>query len=233
MSRATVDLAEVRLKESDETLAQVEAVYKRDVFSQVLSDELVYSVRAVARDCQSVLDTTTTRVKKKYLKTSDWRCWFPVSADPADFAKKLERQLPGLFTAQPTIAAAFERHQPYQPGNTELGYLYSLAHANRCSDFAPHRRIETVEIEAVPGGGFVVSTVGATIALREHAAVASREGTNLGLAALEPEVVRYMTRTVLVGRNFVDPPEPVLPTLRALVRQASDAVVDICREAGL
>jgi hypothetical protein len=38
---------------------------------------------------------------------------------------------------------------------------------------------------------------------------------------------------VLVGWNFVDPPEPVLPTLRALVRQASDAVSDICREAGL
>jgi hypothetical protein len=42
-----------------------------------------------------------------------------------------------------------------------------------------------------------------------------------------------MTRTVLVGWDFVDPPEPVLATLRALVRQTSDAVTDICREAGL
>jgi len=220
MSRAAVDLAEVRLRESDETLALVEAVYKSDVLSQVLSDELVYSIRAVASDCQSALDTTAVRVKKKYLKTSDWMSWFALGRDPADFAKKLDQQLPGLSTTQPMIAAAFERHQPYQPGNSELGYLHTLAHANRHSDFSPQRRTETVEIESVPGGGFVLSAVGASL-------------NGIEVAASEPTAVRYMTRTVLVGWNFVDPPEPVLATLRGLVRQARDAVTDICREAGL
>jgi hypothetical protein len=220
MSRTAVDLAEVRLRESDKTLALVEVVYKSDVFSQVLSDELVYAIRGVASDCQSALDTTAVRVKKKYLKTSDWMSWFPLSRGPADFAKKLDQQLPGLLVSEPRIAAAFERHQPYQPGNSELGYLHALAHANRHSDFSPQRRTETVEIEGVTGGGFTVSTVEASL-------------DSLGVGAGEQTAVRYMTRTVLVGWNFLDPPAPVLPTLRALVRQTRDAVADICREAGL
>jgi hypothetical protein len=233
MSRTAVDLAEVRLRESDETLALVEVVYKRDVYSQVLSDELVYSIRAVASDCQSALDTTAVRVKKKYLKTSDWMSWFPLGRDPADFAKKLDQQLPGLFASESRIAAAFGRHQPYQPGNSELGYLHTLAHANRHSDFSPHRRIETVEIESVPGGGFTVSALEVSLRVREGAAVTTGDSADLDLSGADPVVARYMTRTVLVGWNFLDPPEPVLPTLRALVRQTRDAVADICREAGL
>jgi hypothetical protein len=124
-------------------------------------------------------------------------------------------------------------NQPYRPGNSELGYLHTLAHANRRSDFSARRRIKTVEIESVAGGGFTVSAVGAAVAVREGAAVTIGDSASLDFSGSAPVVARYMTRAVLVGWNFVDQPEPVLPTLRALVRQASDAVTDICREAGL
>jgi hypothetical protein len=227
------DFVETLLKKCDEALAEVEAIYKRDVASHVLSDDLLYKIRSVVQDCQSALDATASRVKEKYLKQSDWKPYFPLVADPENFTAELEKQLNGLSQAEPAVAAAFERHQPYQPGKRELGYLHVLSRTNKHSDFSEQRRTETREIKSGPGGGFVGSPGGAGIAMGEGAAIRLGEGASIRLGGPGPFVMHNMTQTVLVGWNFLDPPVPVLATLLALVQQTHDAVADIRDKAGL
>jgi hypothetical protein len=219
------------LDECEKALAAAETSYRRDIASRILSDELLFLIRALARHCQSALDATAARVGEAYPGGSISLPRFPLAASAGDFDNKIEEQLTGLLRSQPMIAAAFERHQPYQPGNAELGYLHTLGHADKRTDFSKQKRTEVVEIERVPGGGFIVSVVGSTDRSRDREATAMSERTGLGFAS--PDIVRHMTRSVFAGWTFVDPPGPVLQTLRALLGETRDAVTDICQEAGL
>lgn len=233
------DFVDVMLRKCDEALGEVETIYTRDVASHDLSDDLLYDIRTVVQDCQSALDATATRVKDKYLGGSSWRPYFPLGIDPADFATKLESQLKGVAAAEPGIAQAFERHQPYQPGKTELGYLHKLARANKHSDFSEQTREETRRVVASsPGGGTVAWTPyqpgkggvifggGGTVLIN---GVPVNPATQLPVPSPTQTVVQH----ILVGWNFVDPPIPVLPTLKALVQQVRAAVADIGHEADL
>ncbi|MCA1708816.1 MAG: hypothetical protein LC808_38275, partial [Actinobacteria bacterium] len=197
--------------------------YERDLASQSLSYELLYAIRGVVQDCQSALDATATKVKAKYGKGT-WKPYFPLvapSEGPNEFQTKLEEQIKGLAGSHPNIASAFERHQPYHPGHTELGYLKKLSNANKHADFTAQTRSEQRQwhqggvlwSEGVSWSGGVSVNVGGTMRPMGDPATTSVK--------------------VFVHWQFVDPPVPVLPTLEALVSQTEAAVTDIHHEAAL
>ena len=223
------DFVEVLLRKCGEALAEVETIYARDVATHDLSDDLLYNIRAVVQDCQSALDATATWVKDKYLKKSNWKPYFPLGTDPADFAAKIEEQLKGLTAAQPDITGAFERHQPYQPGKAELGYLHKLARANKHADFSEQTRTEQ-------RGGVTLKRGGTTISYGPG--VTFGRGVRLKGVPIDPTTQLPVPTPgvdvavqIFVGWDFVDPPVPVLTTLQALVHQTRAAVDDIHRGA--
>jgi hypothetical protein len=225
------DFVEVRLAECEEALAAAQAICRRDVASRILSDQLLYHIRDIARDCQSALDAVTGTVSREYLTTSNPEPRFPLATSPAEFVNKLEEQLPGLLCSRPAVALAFERHQPYQRGSRELGYLHTLAHADKRTDFSKQKRTEVVEIERVAGGGFIVSVVDSSDRVGDRGLTTTYE--RIDMRSSDPEIVRYLTRSVFVGWNFVDPPGPILQTLQALAQATREAVIDIVGAAGL
>jgi hypothetical protein len=109
---------------------EVRAHYEADLAAKEVSVELLYAIRNIVQDAQSALDWTATAVKKKFGK-GKWRPYFPLMKDAEAFAVEIEKQIKGLSASQPNIVSAFERHQPYQRGKTELGYLHALA-KGRC-----------------------------------------------------------------------------------------------------
>jgi hypothetical protein len=211
-----VDFVDVMLRKCDEALAEVETIYVRDVASHDLSDDLLYSIRTVVQDCQSALDATASRVKDMYLKKSTWKPYFPLGTDVADFTKKIEEQLKGLTAAEPHVAAAFERHQPYHPANAALGYLHALARVNKHDGFSEQIR-EEVPPPSDPDDPRYIRTI------RWGAPVLG--ATMFGAPG--------MAIPVFVGWNFVDPSVPVLATVRSLVQQTRAAAEDIHNEAAL
>ena len=218
------DFVRVMVAKAKEHLAEVTRLYERDLGSQTLSPDLLYAIRSVVQDCQSALDATATRVKETYGKPSNWKPYFPLTSPPAgraEFDKKLEEQIRGLALTQPNVAAAIERHQPYNSGKTELGYLHKLCRANKHADFTAQtqqRRKEWTQ-------GGVTWTEG----------VSWTGGVYVGVGGQMRPMGEPATTsvTIYVHWMFVDPPVPVLPTLRALVAQVEAAVEDIHDAASL
>ena len=135
--------------------------------------------------------------------------------------------MPGLSTSEPAIAAAFERHQPYQAGKKELEYLHALARVNKHSDFSEQSRTEGTQLKGGSGGGFIARAGRRVLSFGPGAVLAMGPGSKMSIGGSGPLVMQNITQTVIVGWNFVDPPVPVLPTLRSLVQETREAVEDV------
>jgi hypothetical protein len=204
----------VLLQKLDEGLAEIRAHYQADLTRKKLSRELLYAVRQVIQDCQSLLDATVNADKEKHVGTSNWSPYFPLAESPTDFPAAMERQINDLDS---NIVAAFERHQPYQPGKTELGHLHALARVNKHRDFTPQTRQVTHQVTYTGPAGSLIF---------DNLIVEGQFEVDVGGPTTR-------TETIYVDWRFVDPPVSVLPTLEALARLVREAVEDIRREAQL
>lgn len=207
----------------------IRARYERDLAVHKLSDHLLHDIARYVEDCQRVLDWTATDIDRAHGKGRDRSPYFPLHTDSTKFAKAMRSHFPAVPSA---VVDAFERHQPGQPGKTELGYLHQLARVNKHQDFTPQKRIETRRVEARSSGGGSVSW--------DPGAVTFGSGVSINGVPVDPRTQRpvssptqVVTETIYVGWKFTDPPVPVLPTLEALGRLVHDAVTEIRQAAGL
>lgn len=227
--------------------------YERDLANKDMSDDLMHDIARLIEDYQRVLDWTATDLDHKYGKALDRSPYFPLRTDDeAHLRATVKRAFPGLPTA---VADAIERHQPYNPGKAELGYLHDLTRVNKHQDFTAQTRQETREIR-------VTDTRGGTVAYNEHVrfvqgGIALGPGGSIsfgpggaisfgpgGVAAQGvpidpltqrpiPSALHQVTETILVGWNFTRPPVPVITTLESLARLIVEALTEIRHEAGL
>jgi hypothetical protein len=217
------DRIEFLLQKVADGVEEVRGHYQRDLAAQHISDEVLYAVRGVIQDCQSALDWTATAVKGKCGSVkSTWKPYFPLVKSPSEFPDELRKQLGDLATTHPPVAAAVERHQPYQPGQAELGYLHQLAKVNKHSDFTPQRRQETPQWTQNAGGAVV--SWGPGVSWTPGSVFVG--GRPMGEAATT-------SLTIYVDWLFEDAPVSVLSTLQALSVLVAGAVRDIRRTAGL
>jgi len=244
---------EVLLRKIDDGVGQVRAHYEADLASEQLSDDLLYAIRSVVQDCQSALDWTATGINAKFGKSKQ-APYFPLAKSPAEFSAELDKQIRGLAQSQPDIAAVIERHQPYQPRKTELGYLRALSRVNKHQDFTAQTRQETREISVASAEGQVgynehVRFVRGGITFGPGGRLTFGPGGQVGLGAGPPTLqgvpVNLLTQRpqpsrritaqeiVIVEWQFADPPVPVLPTLEALARQVREAVAELRQAASL
>jgi hypothetical protein len=231
---ASVD---VLLRKIGEGVAEVRGHYEANLAAKQMSDELLYAIRNIVQDSQSALDWTATAVKDKFYPGSKWRPYFPLTKDAAAFPGEMEKQIKGLAADHPAVAAAFERQQPYQRGNAELGYLHVLAKVNKHQDFTPQTRQEQRRIE-ITSGGIDISFP----APGQHTGVEIQFGGDLSVHGrpLDPQTLlpldggpKPYTETIYVLWRFNNPAVSVLPTLEALATLVRAAVEDVRSEAQL
>jgi hypothetical protein len=215
---------DVLLREASNAVRRIRSQYERDLAAKEVSDKLLYAVRQVVGDCQSALDWTATAIKEKFYPERDWMPYYPLGKNPGAFEKALDSQLAGLRTDHPSVAAAFERHQPYRPGKSELGYLKPLRKINTHRDFTPQTRTESRTLSFTHGGAAITLGEGAAIQISGNADV-----------LIGGRSIRHIppVTTTYVDWRFNEPPVSVLPTLEALVRHVRAAVKDIRSEAQL
>ncbi len=234
--RGRMASVDVVLKKLDQAVAEVRGHYEADLRAQEVSDELLYAVRAAVQDAQSALDWTANAVKEKYAGSGKRSPYFPLVKDAAEFSAAMEKQIKGLAAAEPNIAAAFERHQPYQPDKGELGYLHALAKVNKHRDFTAQTRTEQRRIRAAGAGGAVVEWTPDT----GSGGVTFGPGVSIGGVPVDvrtqrpvPHTSQTVTETIYVDWRFVDPAVSVLPTLEKLAGLTRAAVEDVRGEAQL
>jgi hypothetical protein len=208
----------------DEGVASVESHYRRDLDAKSVSDDLLYDVRRVVQDCQSALDWTASAVNERY--GSGRTPYFPLARRHEDFEAELDRQITGLRTNHPAIAAAFERHQPYQAGSEVLGYLRKLSRVNKHQDFSAQTRTERLRT--------IVDVAGVGVADWDSRAVTFASGVSILGAPIDPATQRpapnpavAVTSVRYIDWRFVDPPTSVLRTLQSLARLVREAVADV------
>ena len=219
----------VVLRTFPEQLAVIRAQYERDVMSRQMSDGLPHDIARLIEDCQRALDWTATDLDRAYGKASNRSPYFPLQDAPARFTAAMKRDFP---TVPQPVFDALERHQPYQPGKSDLGYLHDLSRVNKHQDFAPQTRTESRRVRAAsPGQGAVEWDPGA---------VTFGSGVLINGVPVDPRTQRpvpsptiTVTETIYVGWNFVAPPVPVLQTLESLTILIAEAVADVRRGAAL
>ena len=221
----------VLLRKMDEGVAEVGAHYQADLASHVLSDELLYAILQVVRDARSAFEWTATAIKNKYVPGGKWTPYFPFIADATKFADEIENRMTGLTAASPRIVVAIERHQPFQPGYAELGYLPELQKVNNHRDFTAQTRTETPQVEVRTAGAGAIRWSGNI----RFAGNVSIQGVPIDpLTQLPvPHPSQTVTKTVYVHWRFEDLDVPVLPTLLAIAQQTRAAVEDIRQAGGL
>jgi hypothetical protein len=130
------------LNDVDAGLAEMEAIYQRDLTAKDASPDLLRVVRRIIADERSAFDFVAHAVAQKYGASKD-RAYFPITLDPTAFAKLLDDNITHLSKSQPKIAAAFERHQPYRQGSEALQYLPALSRVNKHQRFSAQTKLET------------------------------------------------------------------------------------------
>ena len=212
------------LRKVDEGVVSVESRYRLDLDAKSVSDDLLYDVRRVIQDCQSALDWTASAVNDRY--GSGRAPYFPLARRPEDFDADLDKQIKGLHANHPAIAAAFERHQPYQAGSEVLGYLHKLSRVNKHQDFSPQTRTERLRTR--------VDVAGMGVAEWDPRAIKFASGVSILGAPIDPATQRpsphpavAVTNVRYIDWQFVDPPASVLGTLQSLARSVREAVEDV------
>lgn len=222
----------VLLKKADEGVQQVRNHYEEDLRAKQVSGDLLYAVRQVVQDCQSALDWTATAVKEKFYPGAGWKPYFPLTKSSGDFPAEMEKQIAGLLADHPDVASAFERHQPYEAGKSELGYLHALSRVNKHQDFTAQTRVESRRVEARSAGGAVVSWNPANVRFSGNVLINGVPVDQLTQRPV-PHPSQTVTETIYVDWRFKDPALSVLPTLEALVRLVRAATDDVRSEAQL
>jgi len=222
---------DVLLTKIDKAVETVRDHYEEDLAAQEVSDDLLYAVAHMVQDCLSALDWTANAVKVKYGRASGRSPYFPLRGTVDEFEEAIDTQIKGLRAAEPKIAAAFERHQPYNPGKEELGYLHALGRVNKHQDFTPQVREEQRQVTVRSAGGGSVSW---------GPGVTFGGGVSVMGVPVDPRTQRpvphpsqTVTETIYVDWRFKHPSASVLPALEALARLVREAVEDVQSEAGL
>jgi hypothetical protein len=195
-----------------------------------MTDELLHSIARLIEDYQRVFDWTATDLDRKFGKAKDRSPYFPLLDDENTLSKAMGRE----FSSVPAhVFAAILRHQPFQPGKTELGYLHDLTRVNKHQDFteqtlASTRTTRTTdtgtgEVDWTPvapskGGVLIYAPSGSVVV--DGVVVAEPDPS----APVEMVYARWI---------FVHPPVPVYATLEKLARLTTEAVEDVRHEAGL
>jgi len=124
-----LDYAQSVLDLAAEQLAEVERLHDETLATGVPSGRMQALIKNVVENQRSVLDYTAQAVADKYAcKTNPY---WPAAKNPADFQARMNKELPGIVATHPRIAAAFERHQPYQPSHSWLLHLFALTRENK------------------------------------------------------------------------------------------------------
>lgn len=208
-----------------EQLTVIRNEYERTLTAREMSDRLMHLIARFIEDCQRVLDWTATDIDQRHGDARERSPYFPLKDSPSEFARTIQRD----FSRVPKgLVEVMERHQPYQPGKSNLAHLHALTRVNKHQDFTPQTRTETRRVRSTTPGGSTVEW--------NPNGVRFGNGVRINGVPVDPRTQRppstptaSVTEVIYVAWSFVTPSVPVLPTLESLGNLVTDSPRDTQR----
>lgn len=111
---AILDDIHALLADSEEQLATLHSLHDEAIRDTRVHARLKTRVKSIVEHYRSVLDYLAVEITSRYGKTQgSGNIYYPFAQAPNDFGPTMERNMPGVAAAEPTIADAISRHQPY------------------------------------------------------------------------------------------------------------------------
>jgi len=209
------------IEAAGEQIEEVAGMYQASLQAQAPSGRLQVAIKNVLENQRSALDHTAHAITGRWgLKGR--KTYFPSAEVEARFPSELERHMPGVAAGNAEVAAAIERHQPYQPGHSWMQDLYSLTNENKHSELTPQIRAETRMRQAGP-------------VTWDPGAVTFGSGVSIGGEQIDVRTQRTAGTVELLYIDwlFRDPPKSALAVLRTIQSGLVAALDDIYAVTGL
>jgi hypothetical protein len=250
------------LGDAEEQIELATTLHDKAMSSPTARGPFKSRIKNILEHQRSALDYLAVAITTKYGR-SKGLIYYPLAPDESQFASEMDRKMPGVAAAEPQIATAIKRFQPYGPTGEWLRHLNQLTREQK------HNRLSTQLVKQTYQCEVVEKATGATVrwhGLRfEPGLIDSEGGTidfgNLGerdpaapmpfeLAGptgflvfgvpLDPSTQRPFPTPQLEVRSgplhrwsFASPHIPVLLSLTEFQRNVRKAVSEIARSARL
>lgn len=112
MSTGWVDDIAALLDDAAEQMRTAEKLHDEALDNADARSRFKTRVKNVLENQRSALDYLAVGITKEY-GTPKGLIYYPLAQSEDEFAAVMERKMPGVTAAQPDIAAAIQRHQPY------------------------------------------------------------------------------------------------------------------------
>jgi hypothetical protein len=124
------------LNDSQEQLTLVESLCDQALDDQTARSRLTTRVKNVLENQRSALDYLAVGLTREF-GTRKGAIYYPLAQDDNEFPELMEKWMPGVAGAQPAIAGAIRRHQPYQQGQEWLRELNQLTRQQKHNELTP------------------------------------------------------------------------------------------------
>jgi hypothetical protein len=195
---------------ADAGIRKLASKYRHALFAKELPGPLLVTIKSVLEHERSALDYLAWSITEAYGKAGA-QTYYPLAYAAEGFDNEMDYRMKGVALAQPKIAAAIGRHQPYE--HDALKHLSTLTRHAKHRHLSKHVREERAGSVVVGPGGMFWWYGG---------------GTPLWFVTpgMEPPAAGDVEMT-LVDWYFVEPHVPILETLNDIQAVVGSAVRDI------
>ncbi len=112
------------LSKAERDLAGLRPLYEKDLQAKAVSADLRVEIKTILENQRSPLDYLARELVTRFGNaTPGHKVYYPSCAQQTDFPSQINGRMPGVKDKRPDIAAAIERHQPFQPGHEWMKWL--------------------------------------------------------------------------------------------------------------
>ena len=132
----TIDDIAALLDDADEQISAAAALHDQAFADTNARRRFKTRIKNVLENQRSSLDYLAVAITKQYGSPTGL-IYYPLAHADAGFQSEMDGKMPGVASAEPTIAATIRKYQPYQPG------MEWLRHLNRLTREQKHNRLST------------------------------------------------------------------------------------------
>jgi hypothetical protein len=144
------------LDDADEQMELAAQLHDEALHDQRVRGRFKTRIKNVVEAQRSALDYLAVEITNRH-GTPKGLIYYPLAQAPNEFGPQMDSKMPGVATADPSIASTIERFQPYQPDGEWLRELNQLAREQK------HNRLSTQIVQQTYQCEVVENATGATV----------------------------------------------------------------------
>jgi hypothetical protein len=136
------------VEDAGEQIAAAAKLHDEALSSPAARGSFKARVKNVLEAQRSALDYLAVEITNRY-GTPEGLIYYPLASGEREFLRVINSRMPGVESAEPTIAAAIKRFQPWQPDGLWMRELNQLTREQKHNRLSPQLVRQTYECEVV------------------------------------------------------------------------------------